>query len=222
MTFTKVLIAEDIDISNEGIASKLSALDIAQVEQSQSCDNALLKIKRALHDGEPFQLLISDLSFVSHTPEPKLTSGQELITEVKRIQPNIKTIAFSVWNKQQIIKELIEDIKADAYICKGLNGFKELTKAINALAKNETYICPIATASLQRKNVFELTEYEKQILQLTAKGFKQQDISDYFKSKNITPNSRRSIEDHLSKLRDNFNASTTPQLIYLAQSLELI
>ena len=44
----------------------------------------------------------------------------------------------------------------------------------------------------------------------------------YFQSKGISPNSRRSVEDRLSRLRDNFNASTTSQLIYLAQSLDLI
>ena len=62
--FQKVLIAEDMDFINSGIKSQLSELGIKQIDYVQYCDEALLKLKCAkLLDKEPYDLLISDLSF---------------------------------------------------------------------------------------------------------------------------------------------------------------
>lgn len=222
MVFKKILVVEDTDSINIGLMSKLNDLGFKTIASSQSCDGAIIKIKRAIQDEEPFDLLISDLSFIAANANPKINTGEELIAEVKRIQPTIKIIAFSVKNQQSVIKQLLEEIKVNGYVCKGLNGLKELHNAMLAISKGLIYICPIAKASLVQKNVFQLDDFEKQLLQLVANGYKQDDIAEHFKSKNISPNSRRSIEDRLSKLRDNFNATTTSQLIYLAQSLDLI
>jgi DNA-binding NarL/FixJ family response regulator len=222
MKFKKVLVAEDTDSSNIGLVFRLKELGIETVASSQSCDGAFLKLKKGLHDKQPFDLLISDLSFVTNAPNPKITSGEALISEVKKIQPTIKIIAFSVNNQQTVIKYLIDEIGIDGYVCKGLNGTKELLKAMEAVEKDQTYLCPVSNATLHKKNVFQLDDYEKQLLQLVARGLKQDEIATYFQSKGISPNSRRSVEDRLSRLRDNFNANTTSQLIYLAQSLDLI
>lgn len=222
MQIQKIIIAEDFDTSNDGIISKLKHLGNPDIHTYQTCDQTYLKIQRALQDGAPFDLLISDLSFLNTNADHQLRSGQELIQAAKELQPSIKTIAFSLLNKQHIIQELIEDIGADAYVCKSMHGGKELLKAIQAINTDEIYLCPIAKAAFEQKNVFELNDYEAQLLQLLANGYKQTDICNYFKSQNITPNSRRSIEDHLSKLRDYFNANTTTQLVYMAQSLDLI
>lgn len=213
---------EDTDSSNIGLVVKLKEMGIEMVDSSQSCDGAFLKIKKGIQEKQPFDVLISDLSFVINTPNPKITTGEALIAEVKKIQPNIKIIAFSVNNQQTVIKHLINEIGIEGYVCKGLNGTKELLKAIENIQNGNTYLCPVSNATLHKKNVFQLDEYEKQLLQLVAKGLKQDEIASYFQSKGITPNSRRSVEDRLSKLRDSFNANTTSQLIYLAQSLDLI
>lgn len=222
MIFKKVLVAEDTDSSNTGLIYKLKELGIALIESSQSCDGAILKIKKGIQEKKPFDLLISDLSFVSNNPTPKINTGEELIKATKQLQPDIKIIAFSVNNQQRIIKSLMEEICIDAYVCKGLNGLKELQNAMEQISIGKTYTCPVAASTLHQKNVFQLDDFEKQLLQLVANGYKQDAIANHFKSKNIFPNSRRAIEDRLSKLRDNFNATTTSQLIYLAQSLDLI
>lgn len=222
MHIQKIIIAEDFDTSNEGIVSKLNQLGNPEIHTFQTCDQTYLKIQRALQDGNPFDLLISDISFLNTNAQHQLKSGQELIKAAKALQPSIKTIAFSLLNKQHIIKELTEDIGVNAYVCKSMHGGKELVKAIQALDTEQTYLCPIAKAALEQRHVLELNDYETQLLQLLAHGYKQSGICDYFKAQNITPNSRRSIEDHLSKLRDHFNANTTTQLIYMAQSLDLI
>ena len=63
--FKKILIAEDLKGINEGIFSFLNDnLQIEKLEVVQYCDEAYLKYKKAILDEEPYDLLITDLSFV--------------------------------------------------------------------------------------------------------------------------------------------------------------
>ena len=59
--FKKVLIAEDVDIINSGIKATLEAMSIAEIIHVSYCDEALLKLRKAAVDYNPFHLLISDL-----------------------------------------------------------------------------------------------------------------------------------------------------------------
>ncbi len=61
--FQKVLIAEDMDFINSGIKSQLEELNIAEIDYVQYCDEALLKLKSAQLNNQPFDLLISDFIF---------------------------------------------------------------------------------------------------------------------------------------------------------------
>ncbi len=216
MSLKKILVVEDTDSNNKGIITLLNEMRFDGVNQSQFCDDAFLKIKRAIKDKDPYQLLISDLSFKPSSSTNKIRSGQDLIRKVKAIQPIIKIIVFSVEDKPSILKSLMDDQNIDGYVCKGLYGLRELKKAIQEVNENKRYTCPVSTGALKQKNFLQLNKYEKLLLELIAKGYKHEEISTYFKTQNITPYSKRSIEDHLSKLRDHFNASTTSQLIYLA------
>ncbi|WP_350293159.1 response regulator [uncultured Croceitalea sp.] len=222
MKFTKVLVAEDTDSNNFGIVAKLKNLGIDTVEHAQYCDNAHLKIKKALLVGEPYQLLVSDLSFDNSNRKSKLSSGEELIEAAKTTQPNLKVIVFSVIDKQTIIKNLLDNLKVNAYVCKGLNGLNELEKAIEKVYQNQQFTCPVATSVLKQQNVLALNKYEQQLLQLLATGYKQNEISEHFKLHKIAPNSVRSIEAHISKLKDTFDAKTTHQLVYMVTSLGLL
>lgn len=222
MKFTKVLVAEDTDSNNLGIVAKLKSIGIEKVEHVQFCNDAHLKIKKALFDKDPYQLLISDLSFVNPRGASKLNSGEELIAAAKETQPDLQVIVFSVLDKQTIIQNLLDNLEVDAYVCKGLNGLKELKNAVDVVAQNQKFTCPVATAVLKQKNVFTLSAYDQKLLKMLANGHKQSEISNNFKLKNITPNSIRSIEANISKLKDAFNAKNSHQLVHMATSLGLI
>ena len=60
--FKKVLIAEDFDSINIAVIQTLESLGIEEIQYAKYCDDALLKLKKGLHDNKPFDLLISDLS----------------------------------------------------------------------------------------------------------------------------------------------------------------
>lgn len=222
MDFQKILVVEDSEGNKKGVVAQLEELNIGTIDHAQFCDDAYLKIKTALQQGDPFQLLICDLMFTPVYGRNTIPGGVELIQKIREEQPEVKIIVFTVEEKQSTIRSLIEKQQINAYVCKGLNGLKELTNALAAVAKGKVYTCPVATASLKKKNAIQLSDYELNLLQLLAQGFTQKQISHHLESKKIVPNSIRSIEDRISKLKDSFNASTQTQLIYLANSLGLI
>ena len=75
--FQKVLIAEDADLASSGVRKALEELEIKNIEFTQYCDEAFIKFKNAIRINEPFDLLISDLSFVGNYNEQRLNSGDE-------------------------------------------------------------------------------------------------------------------------------------------------
>ncbi|WP_299444110.1 response regulator [uncultured Aquimarina sp.] len=221
--FKKIIIAEDIDSENLGIVSSISTSTQAAVETTQSCDKTLSRIKEAIKHDQPYELLISDLSFnldtrISH----RIKTGKQLIKVVKNIQPNIKIIVFSGEDKPAIIKSLFENNHIDGYVCKGLYGLSELKKGITQVYEGNSFSCPVSKNALHQKNVTQLDHYEIQLLRLLANGYKQDEISYQFAEKGIEPNSKRSIEDRIRKLRQDFDAKTTVQLIHLVDGMGLI
>lgn len=131
--FQKVLIAEDIDIINSGLLSTLKDVNIVDVNHVSYCDEALLKLRKATLDNNPFDLLISDLSFIEDHNEQELKSGDDLIVKVREEFPNIKIIVFSVEDKPYRIQNLYKIHQINAYVWKNRNAQKELKKAIQTV-----------------------------------------------------------------------------------------
>lgn len=64
------------------------------------CDDPLSRIKMSLQENNPFELLITDLSFDEDHREQNIKNGQQLISAAKELQPNLKVIVFSVKKKK--------------------------------------------------------------------------------------------------------------------------
>ena len=221
--FKKIIIAEDVDNENLGIVSSIEAFTHTKVETTQSCDKTLSRIQQAIKLDKPYDLLISDLSFYLDTRiSHKITTGKQLIESVKTIQPDIKIIVFSGEDKPAIIKSFFENNYINGYVCKGLYGLSELKRAITQVYEGNSFSCPVSKKALHQRNVTQLDTYEIQLLRLLANGYKQDEISIQFVKKGIQPNSKRSIEDRIRKLRQDFDAKTTVQLIHLVDGMGLI
>lgn len=220
--FTKILIAEDSDSDNLGMISKLQSQIPSIIDATQSCDKAVLLVKSALEKRERYDLLITDLSFIpDHKLKPNITEGKELIKAVRALQPEIKIIVFSQKNNPAIIKSLFENYRIDGYVCKGLYSLSELIKAVKSIYHGFSFKCPIAQNAMNQ-NLLQPNAYEVAILQLLAKGYKQDAISIYFKEQGITPDSKRSIEDRLRKLREDQNVKTNIELVLKMNKLGVI
>ncbi len=221
--FTKIIIAEDSDSDNLGLVASISTLTQAQIDTAQSCDKTFSKIRQAIQLNVPYELLICDLSFdldtrISH----KIIEGRELIAKVKTIQPDINIIVFSSQDKPAIIKPLFEQKHINGYVCKGLYGLSELKKAIAQVYQGNIFTCPVSKNALHQNHVTQLDTYEVTLLQLLAKGYKQDEIHLYFEKHGLEPSSRRSIENKIRKLRQDFDAKTTIQLVHLVNEMGLI
>ena len=97
--FKKVLVAEDLDSISIAVIQVLEDLQVQTIDHVKYCDDGLLKIKKALLENEPYDLLISDLSFKSDHRNITLSSGEELIEAANEVQPKLKKIVFSIEDK---------------------------------------------------------------------------------------------------------------------------
>ncbi|SHM14030.1 response regulator [Flavobacterium saccharophilum] len=221
--FKKVIIAEDLDAISLGIEQVLKDLDIVDFQHSKYCDDAFLKIRAAIQKNEPYDLLISDLSFKTNHREVKIANGDELVQKVRELQPDIKIIAYSVEDKNYRIKSLFDNAEIDAFVLKGLNSIEELKKAIHITStSDQKFISPEVASALQEKNNFEIDDLDIQILKHLSSGTPQDEIIQIFKDLGIKPNSKSAMEKRLSKLKDFFKANNTVQLVFIAKDLGII
>jgi two-component system capsular synthesis response regulator RcsB len=221
--FQKVLAIDDLDTINIAVLQALKELEIEAIQSIKYCDEAFLKIKKALIDDEPFDLLITDLSFKLDHREEKLQSGEDLIQAVKKIQPNIKVLVFSIEDKPHRIKNLLKNEDVNGYILKGRNSIPELKKAILSIYNSdEKYLSPEIASLVFDRSLMEIETYDIELLKSLSKGFTLEEITLQFKSDGISPHGSSSIEKHINKLKIFFKASNNVHLIAIAKDLGLV
>lgn len=220
--FKKVLVVEDSEGMNIGVSSVLGQLGVGEMIYTQYCDEAFLKAKRAALDGEPFDLLVSDLSFQTDHRNEKLRSGQELIQALRKEQPNLKTIVFSVEDHPRVVRELWEQQQAEGYVCKGRKGLTELKEAVGEVRNGKKYLSPKLASVLNSKNLVTIQDYDIQLLTRLTNGLTQDEIEQEFKKEGIHPSSKSSIEKRLKELKEEFNANTTIHLVTILKDLRLL
>mgnify|MGYP006164452409 FL=1 len=220
--FKKVLIAEDFDSINIAVKQTLESLGVEEIHYAKYCDDALLKFKKAKQDNEPFDLLISDLSFVADYRKVEIPSGEKLIETIRNLQPELNVIVYSVEDKAYTIKTLFEKQKINAFVHKGRNSISQLKTAIETLLYGKTFISPELAHTLQDKTGKEIDNYDITLLTHLANGVAIEDMEALFKKLNITPNSKSTIEKRVAKLKDYFKASNNIHLIAIAKDLGII
>jgi DNA-binding NarL/FixJ family response regulator len=221
--FQKVLIAEDMDFINSGIKTELTKLGIGQIDYVQYCDEALLKLKRAHLDNNPYDLLISDLSFEKDAKEQHITSGDELIKIVRKEFPDLKIAVFSVEDKTYRIQTLYHEYKINAYVWKSRDGLRELKQALKKIYNSDSfYISPHCANAITKSEVIEIGDYDIFLIKCLSEGYSQEEISDKLKEKKWSPTSISSIEKKLKFLREHFNANTPSHLVSIAKDLGLV
>ncbi|KUJ61717.1 transcriptional regulator [Flavobacteriaceae bacterium CRH] len=221
--FKKVLVAEDLDSISITVIQVLEDLKIASIDHVKYCDDALIKIKKGIKNNEPYDLLISDLSFKSDHRETIISSGEELIEAVNKVQPSLKKIVFSIEDKSYRIKSLFNDLGINAYVSKGRNSINELKIAIEKAFNNEEKILSSDLSfNFNDKSLIEIESYDISILKLLAQGYILDSISNEFKALSITPNGTSSIEKRINKLKIYFKANNNVHLIAIAKDFGLV
>lgn len=221
--FKKILIADDIDSINLGVRFLLEKDDAIKIDHVRYCDDAILKIKAAIKEGVPYELLISDLSFKQDHRDVKLAGGEELIAAARKEQPEIKVIAYSVDERNFRIKSLFEALNVNAFVSKGREGSVELSHAIKTIYDSDKrYISPHLNHLLVDSSALEIDESDVDVLKYLSKGMGQDEIAKILQELKRPSASLSSVEKRINKLKIIFKARNLAHLVSITKDMGLI
>ncbi|RZJ64471.1 MAG: response regulator transcription factor [Flavobacterium sp.] len=222
--FKKILVVEDIDTINLGLKTSLeSHLDSADVRTTKYCDEALLKVKRAKMEHAPFNLIITDLSFKEDHRAAQLLSGEDLISAIRKEEPDVHIIVYSIENRPYRIKSLFDNFNICGYVEKSRESSSELIEAITICSvDSNTYISPQLAHILKEPVLLEIDDHDIELMRYLAEGYTQNEISEIFKAGGKVSSSMSSIEKRINKLKIYFQANNTIHLISVAKDFGII
>ena len=177
--FKKILVAEDYESLTISVKKALDDLKVENTHFVYYCDDAIERIKIAELEKDPYDLLITDLSFDEDYRIQKIKSGVELIKEAKTIQQSLKVIVFSVEKNPNLIDNLFNNYGINAVVSKGREDTKELKKAIDAVFNKEKHLSADLQNSIKSTNSYEFTMYDITLVTLLSQGVYQKNIPSH-------------------------------------------
>lgn len=220
--FKKVIIAEDHEIANISVQKTLEMLGIQETKYVYYCDDALNWIKKAIRDGEPYDLLITDLFFEEDSRQQTLSGGTALIKAAKEAQPDLKTIIFSLESRPAIIDDLFKTLGINGYVRKARRDAENLKQALHDVYAGKKYTPADLKQRIKEKNSYEFSPFDVTILSLLSQGVLQKDIPFYLQQKNIKPSGLSSVEKRLNQMKEVLEFSKNEQLIAYCKDIGII
>ena len=195
----RLLIAEDQQLIRQGLTALLVDEDI-QIAGEASDGAAAVEQCLALRPD----LVLMDLSM------PGL-DGVEATRRIKRALPQVRVLILSGASYENRVAEAYA-AGADGYALKKL-GQDELKVAIRTVASGKRYLSPGIDSDLVREYIeaettvgVKLTDREREVLQLIAKGFKNREISLTLKI------AVKTVETHRTKIMQKLDLHNSAEL----------
>jgi DNA-binding NarL/FixJ family response regulator len=220
--FEKVLIAEDHQTSSRAVAKTIQDLAIPVFDYVYYCDDAYTRIKKELAAGKPYDLLITDLSFIEDHRLQHLKSGIDLIKAARELQPSLKVIIFSVEGRPALIKSFFSTLQINGFVQKGRLDAIELEQAVRAIVKGQTFISPRIKEQISPSNSHQFTNYDLTVISLLAAGMQLKEIPAKLSELRITPNGMSSMEKRLNHIKTVLNFKKNEQLIAFCKDMGII
>ncbi|WP_216625817.1 response regulator [Paenibacillus planticolens] len=151
---------------------------------------------------------------------PSGMDGLTATTELKRLMPDAAILILTMHDDDEYLFRAIH-VGASGYILKSAP-HEELLTAIRSVAAGNAYLYPTATKRLmneyierlkqgENKDTFEsLSEREKEVLSLIAKGFSNKEIGEQLII------SVKTVESHKSNVMEKLGLKTRPELVKFA------
>lgn len=153
----KILLADDHFLVLDGLEVLLSTFEFVE-ETKRALDYTELK---NIVKEQFFDVILLDIHFGRH-------DGREIIHEIKELMPDAKIIALTSHSDSVTIKSSV-NAGFDGYLLK-IDRREDIEKALMAVTNNEKYFSPktqqVFFEANTTKNKIELTDREKEILQL--------------------------------------------------------
>lgn len=201
-----VFIVDDHYMVVEGIHSLLSSEPgINWMGHAMNAESCLSFLKNQQPD-----VLFMDISL------PDI-SGIDLCRRVKDLWPSVFIIGLSTFNQQSFIQKMMDN-GASGYVLKNATR-EELLNAIATVSRGRTFLSHEAALTLIRKEANDvpvLTRREKEVLELIAEGFTNNEIAAKLFISVST------VDTHRKNLLTKFEAKNVASMIKVATRLQVI
>ncbi|HHY72108.1 MAG TPA: response regulator transcription factor [Bacillus bacterium] len=205
----RIFLVDDHAVVREGLYLLLNAqTDMIVIGEAAEGNEAIIKIPHTKPD-----VVIMDLSM------PNGRDGLPTTSEITQNFPDIKVLILSMHDDQD---SLFRALKAGAsgFLLKSSLG-QELVTAIRQVYSGQAYLYPGAQKKVIEHVFFDtgdeyndsfdlLSEREKEILSLVAKGYTNKETGELL---NISP---RTVETHKSKIMEKLQLTTRRDLVQFA------
>jgi len=208
----RVLLADDHQVVRQGLMIFLSTSpDIAVIAEAQ---NGLEAIACVNHD--PPDVVLMDLVM------PEL-DGIQATQQIKAAHPEVEVIALTSYIDEAKVADALAAGVA-GYVMKDVSPM-ELARAIRAAAHGELYLSPQAARLLARRvqppphsenALATLTEREREVLRLVARGLSNQDIAQDL---NI---SAKTVKAHVTSILQKLGLASRTQAALYALRFNLV
>lgn len=194
----KILLADDHFLVLDGLEVLLSTFEF--VDQTESVLN-FIELKDILKK-ESFDVLLLDIHFGKH-------DGREIISEIKQLAPQMKIIALTSHSDSVTIKSSV-NAGFDGYLLK-IDGREDIEKALKAMTNNDKYFSPKTQQTFfemrTSRNIVELTEREKEVLQLIVHEKTTKEIAEQLCL------SEKTIETHRSNIMQKLDVKNIAGMV---------
>jgi two-component system capsular synthesis response regulator RcsB len=220
--FKSVLIAEDQEGASISVRKTLEDLGIVHTQYAYYCDDALVKLQIGLRNKEPYELLITDLSFEEDNNVQRITGGAALVTAARALQPGLKILVFSAEHRAAVIGQLFDEFHINGYVRKARYDVQELKAAITAIGNNKQHFPTHLRQAIKEKNAYDFSDFDVTIIYLLSQGMLQKDIPAYLQQNRIRPSGLSSIEKRLNQMKETLEFSKNEQLVAFCKDMGII
>lgn len=220
----KVLIAEDHEMMNRSLRNTLTdfGIQISEKDYVFSCDDAYHRINGAIKQGEPYEMVVTDLSFDENFPGQKLSNGPAMIKALKKLQPDLKVLVFSIEDRASIATSLFRELSIDGFVPKARHDIGDLKLAIETIAKNGKYISPHLKKPSSSHNAYAFSTFDMTLIKLISVGMAQKNIPHYLMENKIKPCSLSSVEKRINRIKNMLGIASNEQLIAYCKDIGII
>jgi DNA-binding NarL/FixJ family response regulator len=215
----KLIIADDHKLIRDGLKAILTdRQEEVQVVGEAASGNELIAMLAHI----PAEMVLMDIQM----PE---MDGLQATQYIKEHFPHIQVLVLSMMEQERYVAEAIK-AGALGYILKTTDA-EELFHAIQTVARGEQYISTqiamkllnnlkapqagkVSAAALDPSNA--ISKREREVLQLIARGYTNQQIAD------MTFTSKRTVESHRQSLLEKTGSKNTASLIVFASKHHLL
>ena len=222
----KVLIVDDVDSITIAMTMIINKLKISNFQitlvSAKSYQECLTVFNRELKSDFPVDLVIMDLNLGGGSQTIFHHEGELLLQELKKINPNLKSIVYSQYDEPLTIRRVLKTTGADSYIIKGPQSMVDVRKAIIEIFVygNNYYSEGIY---FKDQTPVRLGEDHKTIIHLMSKGYSVAGISKILADDpDFDGASPRSIQRKIKTIRGILKIDKNKDLIPTLKEMGII